>query len=442
MGVAMKKINIGIIGLGIVGGGVAKMLRQKRKQIRDQEGVDLVISGAADINAKAYRGLGIPASARTRDWKDITGCLDTDIVCELIGGNTTAYQVIREAIRSGKHVVTANKALLAERGEELFALARKHHVLLRFEAAVAGGIPILRSIREGLCANDITSVTGILNGTSNYILHAMAKKGISFQQALKTAQEKGFAEADPTLDVGGHDTAHKLSLLSSLCFRGWTPLSTIYTEGITAVSTQDMDYAEELGYVIKSLGIARLRDGALEIRVHPTLIPQDDMLASVPREYNAVLVQGEYTGPTLYFGKGAGRNPTASSITADVMDIARDISCNALNRLDPIPCFREIPLRSMSDIETRYYLRLDAADSPGVIGKLGSTLGDFGISIASVVQKEPVQGEGKTARGAVPIVVLVQRTREKNMQQALKKLKRLACVKSDPFVLRIEERGE
>ncbi len=438
----MKKIRIGIIGLGTVGGGAAKILRRKRSQLRKQEQLDLVLAGAADTNKDAFKGLGIPASACVSDWRELVKSDRIDVIAELIGGKTPARTVIREAIRAGKHVVTANKALLAEYGEELFDLAHKHQVILRFEAAVAGAIPILRSLREGLSANSIQSITGILNGTSNYILHAMKQKALNFSEALAQAQEKGYAEADPTLDIEGCDAAHKLCLLSSLAFHGWTPLNTIYTEGISAVGLQDITYASELGYVIKPLAIARKNKGAIEVHVHPALIPADDMLAGVPRQYNAVLVHSDHAGPTLYFGKGAGRFPTASSIVGDMVDIARDIASNSVNRLDPIPCFNEIPIKPMEEIVTRHYLRLNALDRPGVIGRLGSTLGEYGISIASVVQKEPVPGETRPARGSVPVVALLQPAKELMMQQALKKIKRLSCVKSTPVLLRIEERGE
>jgi homoserine dehydrogenase len=439
---AMHKVTVGIIGLGTVGGGVARILRRSRKRFRTLENLDIALAGASDLRKEAFRGLGIPGRRQTRRWREITAGDGIDIVCELIGGCTTAYEVIREALAAGKHVVTANKALLAERGEELFALAREKHVLLRFEAAVAGGVPILRSVREGLCANQITSVAGILNGTSNYILYAMAHEGIGFQQALAQAQEKGFAEADPTLDIDGHDAAHKLALLGSLAFRSWIPLHKITTEGISSVGLGDVTYAAELGYVIKPLAIGRLADGMVEVRVHPTLIPREDVLASVPREYNAVLVHGDAVGPTLYFGKGAGRNPTASSVVSDIADIARDIARGSVDRLDPLPLGTSIPVRPMADVETRYYLRLTARDVPGVIGGIGTTLARHDISIASVVQKEPVAEEDKRAPGVVPLVILLHETRERQIRAALRDLKRLTVVRSKPQVLRIEGRGE
>ena len=438
----MQQIGVGIVGLGTVGGGVARLLRSTRKQTQDLEGLDLTIAAAADVNKDAFRGLGVPPSRRCADFKEVIANDKIAVVCELIGGSSVAYRCIRAALRAGKHVVTANKALLAERGEELFALARENHVLLRFEAAVAGGIPLLRSVREGLCANEITSVVGILNGTSNYILHAMAKEGIGFDTALQQAQAKGFAEADPTLDVDGHDAAHKLALLGSLAFHSWIPLEDIQTEGISSVGIQDVAYAAELGYVIKPLAIGRKRDGKIEVRVHPTLIPQDDVLASVPREYNAVLVHGDATGPTLYFGKGAGRNPTASSVVADVIDIARDIARGSVERLDPLPLGPSIPRCPMEEIETRCYLRVTARDVPGVIGSIGTILSHYGNSIASVVQKEPVPGVEMPARGDVPLVIILHRTTEHNIQAAVKRLSKLGCVRSSIQLLRIEERGE
>jgi homoserine dehydrogenase len=435
----MKKFHVGIIGLGTVGAGVAQILRHGRKRTRELENVDCVLAGAADIRAASFRGLGIRPGIRTKKWQDIIGNRAVDVVCELIGGNTVAYKVIREALKAGKHVVTANKALLAERGEELFALAREKKVLLRFEAAVAGGIPILRAVREGLCANELSSVVGILNGTSNYILYAMEHEGLSFEVALRQAQEKGFAEADPTLDIEGHDAAHKLTLLGSLAFRSWIPLSSISTEGISGVGLQDVTYAAELGYVIKPLAIGRVAGGRVEVRVHPALIHKDEVLASVPREYNAVLVTGDSVGRTLYFGKGAGRFPTASSVVADVVDIARDVVRGSADRLDPLPQADSLPIRAMEEVETRYYLRLDAKDVPGVIGATGTILARHGISISSVVQKEHVPGAEKPARGVVPVVILLHRTRERQIQAALRKINGLAFVRGRTQLLRIEE---
>jgi homoserine dehydrogenase len=438
----MHKVKVGVIGLGTVGGGVMGILRRSRTRFKQLEDVDIAIGGVADTRQEAFRGCGVPERRRTTNWREIATNKDIAIVCELIGGNTTAYKIIRAALASGQHVVTANKALLAERGEELFALAQEKGVLLRFEAAVAGGVPILRSVREGLCANEISSVVGILNGTSNYILHAMATSGLSFKEALEQAQQRGYAEADPTLDIGGHDAAHKLALLGSLAFRSWIPLKDISTEGIEDVGIQDVAYAAELGYTIKPLAIGRLAGGKLEVRVHPTLIPEEDVLASVPRQYNAVLVHGDAVGPTLYFGKGAGRNPTASSVVADVVDVARDLARGSVERLDPLPLGPTIPRRPMADVETRYYLRLAARDVPGVIGKIGTLLAEHQASIASVVQKEPVEAEDKPAPGVVPLVILLHETRERQIQAALKEIRRLRVVRGKPQLLRIEGRGE
>ncbi len=438
----MHKITVGVIGLGTVGSGVVEILRRSRKRFKLLEDVDIALGAAADTRQEALRDCRIPERQRTANWRAIATNRDIDIVCELIGGNTTAYKITRAALAAGQHVVTANKALLAERGEELFALAREKGVLLRFEAAVAGGIPILRAVREGLCGNEINSVVGILNGTSNYVLHAMATGGLSFKDALEQAQERGFAEADPTLDIGGHDAAHKLALLGSLAFRSWIPLKDISTEGIADVGIQDVAYAAELGYVIKPLAIGRRAGGMIEVRVHPTLIPEEDVLASVPRQYNAVLVHGDAVGPTLYFGKGAGRNPTASSVVADVVDIARDLARGSVERLDPLPLGASIPRRPMADVQTRYYLRLAARDVPGVVGRIGTILAEHHTSIASVVQKEPVTEEDKPAPGVVPLVILLHETRESQIQAALKEIKRLRVVRGKPQLLRIERRGE
>ncbi len=438
----MEVIQVGVIGVGTVGGGVVKLLNRSRSRFKQLEGVDLRLGGAADVRQEAFEGLGVPPSMRTADWREIVRSDKIHIVCELIGGTGTAYDVIRAALEAGKHVVTANKALLAERGRELFALAEERGVLLRFEAAVAGGIPILHAVREGLCANTITSVVGILNGTSNYILHAMAYESLSFQEALKQAQERGFAEADPTLDIEGHDAAHKLALLGSLAFRMWIPLEDITTEGISSVGLEDITYARELGYAIKPLAIGRLADGTLEVRVHPTLVPQDDMLAGVPREYNAVVVHGDAVGPTLFFGKGAGRNPTASSVVSDCLDIARDLIHRCAVRCNPMPQGDQIPRLPMAEVETRYYIRLTARDVPGVIGQIGTILARHNISIASVVQKEPVAGAVTPERGYVPLVILLHRTKEKFVRAALAEIAELNCVRARPQFLRIESRSE
>ncbi len=438
----MRKINVGIIGLGTVGAGTARLLATTQAKTRVLEHVDIHVAGAADVRKDAFKGLGIPPRARTDNWKNLVGSEDIDVVCELIGGNTIAYDVIKTALAAGKHVVTANKALLAERGLELFSLAREKHVLLRFEASVAGGVPILRAVREGLCANEISSVVGILNGTSNYILHAMLTAGLSFEGALAEAKAKGFAEADPTLDVGGFDAAHKLTILGALAFHTWVPLDKISIEGITEITAADVAYAKELGYVIKSLAIGRIDAGMLEISVRPTMIPEDDMLASVPREYNAVLVHGDATGPTLYFGKGAGRYPTASSVVSDIIDIARDTARGSPYRLDPMPLGEALPVKSMDDLESRYYLRFSARDRPGVIGAMGTILGRHGISIASVMQKEPFGNGSKACHGTVPVVVLVRRTREAKMRAALKEMRHLACMRERIQLLRIEGKGE
>lgn len=438
----MREINVGIIGLGTVGAGTARLLGATRAKTRVLEDVDIRIAGAADVRPDAFKGLGIPRGCRTDNWESIARGEDIDVVCELVGGNTTAYEIITAALLAGKHVVTANKALLAERGLELFSLAREKRVLLRFEASVAGGVPILRAVREGLCANEISSVAGILNGTSNYILHSMQTAGLSFREALAEAQKNGFAEADPTLDVGGFDAAHKLTILAALAFHTWIPRSRIAIEGIDGIGVDDVAYAAELGYAIKSLAIARHVEGALEASVGPAMIPRDDMLAGVPREYNAVLVHGDATGPTLYFGKGAGRFPTASSVVADIIDIARDTARGSPYRLDPMPLGDPLPVRPAADLRSRYYIRFVARDLPGVIGTVGSILGRRGISIASVMQKEPV-GDGSPARrGTVPVVILVHRTRAADMRAALAQMRRLSCVRGRIQLLRIEERGE
>ncbi|MBN1419044.1 MAG: homoserine dehydrogenase [Planctomycetes bacterium] len=439
----MDPVRVGIIGLGTVGGGVARVLLEKRDFLRAKGGVDLQLARCCDVRAERAAGLGIPPGIFATDAARILDADDIDVAVELIGGTTIARDVSERALRAGKHLVTANKALLAVAGWDLAEIARERGVDLRFEAAVAGGVPVIKALREGLVGNRIQSIAGILNGTSNYILHRMTHEGLGFEEALREAQRSGFAEADPTLDVSGGDASHKLTILASLGFSTRVPLDGLLVEGIDRLRRRDVEYARELGYVIKPLAIARRINGAIDARVHPTLIPRDDVLASVPREYNAVLVHGDVVGATLYFGKGAGRFPTSSAVVADLVDIAREIGAADAGRLRPFVAAENLALRSPDEIVTRYYLRLTTLDLPGVIGKVGTILGDEGVSLSSVIQKEPdpetPQEEGSAI---VPVVFVTHETKEGNLRSALAIIDRLPFMRDETVVLRIEERGE
>lgn len=429
----MEKINIGVIGFGTVGEGVIRTLLSKPQFLEKKAGSRLVLNAVCDKDPRRPREIRLNPHILTNDVHKILRNPDIQIVVELIGGIHPAKEFILEAFRAGKHVVTANKALLAECGEEIFQAAKASGVDLYFEASVGGGIPIIKALRESLGANHIDTLLGIVNGTSNYILSSMAQEGLNFNQALQEAKKKGYAERNPALDIKGFDSAHKLAILALLGFGKSITPGDIYTEGIEGISLSDIAYAQGLGYVIKLLAIAKNVDGQLEARVHPTLLSREHLLSNVNGVYNAIYVHGDLAGGTLFYGRGAGARPAASSVVSDIIDVARNIRNNALCR---VPIYVEDKtihkLRNINDIESRYYLRLSVIDKPGCLATIAAILGRCGISIASVVQKER-----KLAK-IVPVVMMTHEAKEKNMRLSLQQIGQLAMIKKKTVAIRVE----
>ena len=434
----MEPVKIGLLGLGTVGGGTVTVLTRNAHEIARRAGRGIEIAHAAAREYKADAIAGIEHIARIGD--DAFAVVrdpEVQIVVELIGGYSPARELVLEAIANGKHVVTANKALIATHGNEIFAAARERGVMVGFEAAVAGGIPIIKAVREGLAANHIEWIAGIINGTGNFILTEMRDKGRDFADVLAEAQALGYAEADPTFDVEGIDAAHKLTILASLAFGIPLQFERCFTEGISRIEAQDVAYAAELGYRIKHLGIARRTDAGIELRVHPTLIPHRRLIANVDGVMNAVLVKGDAVGPTLYYGAGAGSLPTASAVVADLVDVVRALTTDPNNRV-PHLAFQpdelaDTPVLPMEAVETAYYLRLTALDEPGVMARIASILGEHGISIEAIAQKEP--GEGETR---VPLVMLTRRVREGEMDRAIAEIESLPSVEGRVMRIRLE----
>jgi homoserine dehydrogenase len=434
----MKEIKVALLGLGTVGSGVVKVLETHGAEMQERVGCRLVLHRVADADLTRPReGIDLARLPLVADADQVLDDPAVQIVIELVGGLEPARTFIRKALQRGKHVVTANKALLAHHGPELFEEARRHGVMLGFEAAVAGGIPLIRAVKEGLAANRILSAFGILNGTCNYILSKMTDEGLDFSLVLKEAQAKGYAEADPSLDIEGLDSAHKLQILASLAFRTTVALPDIYTEGITAVTQEDVVNAAELGYRIKLLAIAKASDGTLEARVHPTMIPAGSPLAAVSGVFNAVFITGDNVGDLMFYGRGAGQLPTASAIWSDVLDIARRVrrDAPALDVELPSVSRRPLPLRPMDDIRSVYYLRVMAMDRPGVLAQVAGILGRHDISLVSVLQKGRAQGL------AVPVVMMTHEARERDMRAALASIDTLPVVASRTTMIRVEAGG-
>jgi homoserine dehydrogenase len=439
----MKDVKIALLGLGTVGGGVVKILESRRAMLEERAGGRLVLAAVADTDLTRPReGLDLTKLPLTTDAAAVLADPSIQIVIELVGGLEPARTFILKALQAGKHVVTANKALLAHHGAELYDEARRRGVTLAFEAAVAGGIPLIQAVKEGLVANRIQAVFGIVNGTSNYILSKMTDEALDFSLVLKDAQAQGYAEADPTLDIEGMDSAHKLQILVTLAFRTFVDLKDIHTEGITRVTQQDIAYARELGYRIKLLAIAKASGGegrgagraAVEVRVHPTMIPASSPLAAVSGVFNAIFITGDAVGDLMFYGRGAGQLPTASAVWADTLDIARRIAHGipALALELPSAGPTALPLKPMDAIRCCYYLRVMAQDRPGVLSRVAGILGDNNISIANVIQK----GRGK--REAVPVVMLSHEARELDMRTALAAIDKLPDVAAATTMLRVE----
>lgn len=434
----MNPVNVGLLGLGTVGGGTFNVLHRNAREIVRRAGRGITISHAAARDYDPARLPGIEAITVTDDAFAVVDNPDIDIIIELIGGYEPARELVLKAIANGKHVVTANKALIALHGNEIFAAAQQRGVMVAFEAAVAGGIPIIKAIREGLAANEIEWVAGIINGTGNYILTEMRDQGRGFAEALAEAQALGYAEADPTFDVQGIDAAHKLTILGSIAFGIPLQLERTYTEGITRIEPQDVAYADELGYRIKHLGITRKTEQGIEQRVHPTMIPERRLIANVDGVMNAVLVMGDAVGPTLYYGAGAGSKPTASAVIADLVDVTRALTTDPENRV-PHLAFQPHSLSNarildIEEVETAYYLRIQALDKPGVLADITRILGDSQISIEAIIQKEPMEGVEH-----VPVIILTQRIREKNMNEAIAKIEALDSVYAAVTRIRLEQ---
>jgi homoserine dehydrogenase len=434
----MKPINVGLLGIGTVGGGTWDVLSRNADEIRRRAGRAIRIARVADKDLSRVRKIVGKKAAITADAFDVVRDPDIDIVVELIGGYGVAKALVLEAIRHGKHVVTANKALLATHGNEIFAAAQKSGVMVAFEASVGGGIPIIKALREGLAANRIEWIAGIINGTSNFILSEMRDKGLPFETVLAEAQKKGYAETDPTFDIAGVDASHKLTILAALAFGIPMQLKKCFVEGIQHLTQADIRYAEELGYRIKLLGITKQNAKGIELRVHPTLIPARRLIANVEGVMNGILVKGDAVGPTLYYGAGAGSQPTASAVVADLVDVTRLITADPEHRV-PHLAFQpdqlsKTPILPIGDVETSYYLRMRVQDKPGVLARVTRILADSRISIDAMVQKEPPAGESR-----VDIVMLTHRALEKDVDRATARIERLPTVLGKVVRLRLEE---
>ncbi len=433
----MKPVNIGILGLGTVGSGAINVLARNREEIRRRAGREIRVSHASARDLRKTRNFSTTGIQLSADPFAVVNDPAVDVVVELIGGHTPARELVLRAIANGKHVVTANKALIAVHGNEIFAQAQKHGRIVAFEAAVAGGIPIIKTVREGLAGNRVEWLAGIINGTCNFILTEMRDKGRDFGDVLAEAQKLGYAETDPSVDIEGIDAAHKLTILAAIAFGIPLQFDKVYVEGITKITRLDVAYAEELGYRIKLLGIARRTEAGVELRVHPTLIPHRRLIANVDGVMNAVLVTGDAVGPTLHYGAGAGSEPTASAVVADIVDVARTLTADPNNRV-PHLAFQpdeisNLPILPIGDVHTRYYLRMQAQDKPGVLADITRILADCGISIEAVVQKEPVND----ARD-VPIIMLTQRVREQDMNKAISAIEALSSVVGNVMRIRLE----
>ncbi len=433
----MDKINVGLIGFGTVGSGVVKILNENAGVIRDKVGLEIALKRIADKDVKSDRGVDIGSAVLTADASDVLSDPDIDIVVELVGGTGVAKEFVLKAFEAKKHVVTANKALLSTCAREIFSAASKAGLQIGFEASVGGGIPVLKAIKEGLSANNIDSIYGIINGTANYILTSMSEDGGAFDEVLKKAGELGYAEADPSYDIDGIDTAHKLALLIDIAYGTYVSLDDIYTEGIRGITQTDIEFAREFGYSIKLLAIAKFIDGGIEARVHPTMVPIKHAISSVSGVYNAVFVHGDAVGSTMFYGQGAGMMPTASAVVADIVDIARDIKLGIPARMTPLAyseaAVKDIAIRPIEELKTPYYLRFSAKDEPGILSKISGVLGEHNISILSVIQ------HGRDAGNTVPLVIVTHMAKEAELQSALTEIRALDIVAEEILLIRIEE---
>lgn len=436
----MKPVKIGVLGLGTVGGGTVNVLKRNAQEISRRAGRDIVVTRASARDLSRDRICDTQGITLSTDPYEIINDPEIDIILELIGGTSLAKELVLQAIANGKHVVTANKALIALHGNEIFAAASKANVIVAYEAAVAGGIPIIKAIREGLSGNRINWLAGIINGTGNFILTEMRDKGRDFDDVLKEAQALGYAESDPTFDVEGIDAGHKLMILASIAFGIPLQFENVYTEGITKITRGDVEYAGELGYRIKHLGIARKTNAGIELRVHPTLIPERRLLANVDGVMNAVLVNADAVGPTMYYGAGAGAEATASAVIADVVDVVRALTLNSINRVPHLAfqddSIADLHILTHEQIETAYYLRLTLKDKPGTLAQITQILAKQNISIEAILQKEP-----PSEQALVQIIMLTQKTIEKEMDDAISAIEDLSSVTGQVTRIRLETLG-
>ena len=431
----MRQVNLGIIGGGTVGGGVYQAVRRNGALMASRLGVSLRVAGMAVRDLKKKRAVAIPRSLLTTDWAAVVNNPNVDLVVELMGGTTTARKAVLAALRQGKPVVTANKALLSAHGEELFEAAQRSGTNLYYEASVAGGIPIIKVLREGLIGNRITRLYGIVNGTCNYILTRMKLEGADFAEVLADAQRLGYAESEPSLDVDGHDAAHKIGILASLAHGFWVNPRKIFVEGIRGISAQDIQIASHLGYTIKLLGIVKRAksDASIQVSVYPTLVPNAHVLASVNHVFNAVYVRGDVVGDTLYYGRGAGQDATASAVLSDLADAALDLKCGTRSRIPPfVPHERDGAVSPIDEVVCRYYLRLGVLDRPGTLARIAAILADAMIGISSVVQPEERDGD------SVPLILMTHDATNAAMTRALAKITKLNVIKTKPVMFRVE----
>ena len=438
----MEPVKVGLLGLGTVGGGTVNVLSRNAEEITRRAGRGIEISHAAARDISKPRICDTDNITLTQDPQQVVDDPDVKIIVELIGGDNLAREMVMRAIANGKHVVTANKALIAKYGNEIFAAAQAKGVMVAFEAAVAGGIPIIKAVREGLAGNNIEWLAGIINGTGNFILTEMRDKGSNFKDVLAEAQRLGYAEADPTFDVEGIDAAHKLSILAAIAFGIPLQFEKVYTEGITKITREDVENAEELGYRIKHLGIAKRTDNGIEMRVHPTLIPERRLIANVDGVMNAVLVKGDAVGPTLYYGAGAGADATASAVVADIVDVVRMLTADPENRVPHLAfqadALSDLPILNVEEVTTAYYLKMQALDKPGVLADITRILGERDISIEAMIQKEP-KGSGSKAERTASIIMLTHDVIEGSMNQAIKQIESLDSIQGEVTRIRMEQ---
>lgn len=428
----MKEINVAILGFGTVGQGTARIIIDNASQWMKKCGADIKIRKVLVRNLNQKRMVDLPPGTLTDKWEDIIADRDIQVVIEVMGGIEPAKKYILEAISQGKNIITANKDLLADHGEEIFNAANQYGVDVYFEASVAGGIPIIMPLKKSLAANNIIQVMGIVNGTTNYILTKMSKEKMSYDEALKGAQELGYAEADPTADVGGYDAARKIAILASIAFHTRVKLNDVFVEGITNLTARDIQFAQELGYAVKLLGIARENKGKIEVRVHPALISANHPLANVNDSFNAVFVQGDAVGETMFFGRGAGQMPTASSVAGDLVSIANNIRNNSTGQLG-CTCYEHKEILSILEINTKYYLRLYVIDRPGVLASIAGVFGENGVSLASVLQKN------SSPDNIAELVVITHAVKERDIQNALETIRNMPITKSIGNLIRVEE---